>query len=349
MSAVIQEELYLGDRYATREALEAEIDFWDATTAGWYAWCPRVAQYSHRMGLSRSEEALPLVTGNAGHAGLNVLYTSDDEELALQTVVETFGERDAPPPSHAYAHLHSGFVEAVFKNYLVWRRSHDVFKPLVLHLDELDLRDVIAAVWRVLPDGKVILGESKLVMRFTIGGEEFIYAGKPDLPIVMGGRVNIMDHKWSCGGYLSDWWAEKYIIANQLRGYCKMIGNLIQQQVLGAYINGIYAGEKALETRTAKGAPSKVTKFARFGPWVFRPSHLDEAIWNQFAWRKMAFVFQELAAQYPIEYRAYGYPQNTGKSCQGCQFLEVCQEQPKGRAGLLQRKYVQRQRQFLDL
>src|SRR3990167_496575 len=151
----IREVMYLSEKYPTREALESEVDMWDSTRAGRYSWCPRKAQYEDRMGLVQRDEALTLITGNAIHAGADVLHVSGDEDLAVEVVVKTFGEREPPAPSHPYAHLHTGFVEAVFKNYLEWRVKHDTFVPLIVHLDELDLTDVLAAVFRLLPDNRV--------------------------------------------------------------------------------------------------------------------------------------------------------------------------------------------------
>ncbi len=344
----VTEELYLGD-YASREELEDACDMWDATTAGWYSWCPRMGQYSHRMGLRERDEALTLLTGNAIHAGMNILYTSGDEDLAIQAVSETFGDREAPPPSAKYAHLHTGFVENVFKNYLPWRKKHDIFKPLIVHMDEIDLTDVVAAVWRVLPDERVILGECKVIMRFDVDGEEFIYAMKPDLPILLGSDLYLMDHKVSCGGFLSDWYFEKHLVSNQLRGYCRGVENLVRKRTAGAYINGVFAGKQALDTKTKAGKPTTITKFTRFGPMLFTPAHLDEALWNQYAWRLMALAYQELAEQHPNMYKKFGYPQNTGKSCQGCHLLETCQMNPRTRMAKMRVKFVQKQRKFLDL
>ncbi len=345
----IEEVLYLGDKYNTREELEEEVDMWDSTQAGWYGWCPRNAQYSHRMGLRSRDEALTLLTGQAMHAGMDVLYTTDDEDMAVEAVVHTFGDREPAPPSSSYAHLHSGFVEGIFRNYLPWRTKHDIFKPLVVHLDELCLDNVVAAMWRMLPDETVILGESKIVMRFDVGGEELIYSGKPDLPIEMGGSVYILDHKTSCGGYLSDWYFEKHIVSNQLRGYCAMIQELLQKRVAGTYINGIFAGKTALQTKTAKGAPSKTIKFTRYGPLKFSQGHLEETLWNQYAWREMAFVYQRVAEDYPKMYKKFGYPQNTGKSCQGCSYQKLCIAPPAARANLIRQDFVQARRKFLDL
>jgi hypothetical protein len=346
----VQEELYLG-QYASREELEREIGtFWDATTAGRYAWCPRHAQYAS-LGLEPSGESLQLDAGNAIHAAMHTLYTSGDGELALHVLRQTFGEdRSLPAPSAKYSHINVGFLEVVFKNYLTWREKHDTFEPLLVHYEDLDLSQVAAAMWQVLPDGRVILGESKLVMRLDVDGDEFIYAGKPDLPILMGGGLYIMDHKTSCGGYLSQWWAEKHTISNQLRGYCRMIELVAskvlaqagQQRVQGAIINGIYAGEKATDPKF------RGTSFSRFGPFLYRPSHLDEAIVNQWWWLKMRHLYAETADASPA-LRKYGWGQNTGKACQGCPYLDLCREQPAARRGVIQTKYSRKERSFLDL
>jgi hypothetical protein len=353
----ITEVLYLSERYPNQAALEAEVDMWDSTVAGGYAWCPRKGQYQHLLGLTEREDALTLLTGIAMHAGSDVLHTSGDEALALSRVLEVFGDREPPPPGHSYAHLHAGLIEGVFKNYLVWRKKHENFTPLIVRLSDLDLTDVVAAVWRVLPDERVILGECKLVMRFEVDGEEFLYAMKPDLPALMGNRVGIVDVKVSCGGYLSEYWFEKHDLSNQLRGYCKGLTLLLQPLLarLGhAYVSqalviGMYAGEKALETHTKAGKPSQITRFAPHGPLLFQPAHLEEAIWNQYTWRKIALWYQQFAQEHPKMHKLYGYAQNTGKACQGCSYRELCLAHPRGRLAKMQQKYVQRQRRFLDL
>ncbi len=348
---MIKEVTYLSPEYASLEELTAAEDVvgWDHSTASQFAKCPRAGQYAVRLGLEQREEALPLLTGRAIHAGVDVLFTSGDEELAIAAVVDEFGDREPPPPGHKYGHLTSGFVENVFKNYIVWAKNHVTFKPLVLDLEELNLENVVAAMWRVLPDGKVILGESKLIMRFDIDGTPFIYSGKPDLPITMGDRTYVMDTKVSCGGYLSDWYFDQHVVSNQLRCYCLMIAELTGRKVDGAYINGIYAGEKALEERTKSGAKSKVTKFMPYGPLLFTESQQREAIWNQFAWREMAFAFEQLGKSFPNQYRDFGYPQNTGKSCQGCRFLPLCSATPRLRPSKMQSDYAQKRKTFLEL
>ena len=351
----VKESLFLGT-YKSREELEKDVDFWDATTAGQYAWCPRHAMYSQEIGLVPIEEQLQLDAGNAMHAALHTLYVSGDSDLGLGMLRHVFdptGKREPPGPNHGYAHLHLGLLEVVYKNYLPWSKTHDAFKPVIIRFDELDLTDVVAAVWQVLDDGRVILGESKIVMRFDVDGEEFIYSGKPDLPIFLGGSYYIMDHKTSCGGYLSDWYFAKHQISNQLRGYCKMIEKLLSKVLAkkgirglaGAYINGVYAGDKA----TTADPKSKLTRFSRFGPLKFFPSHLDEAIVNQWAWRQMREVYRELAKSSP-SLRKFGWPQNTGKSCQGCPFLEkLCQVMPKARQGNMLKHFTVEKRRFLDL
>lgn len=339
--AGLHEEIFLGS-FPNREALEAQVDFWDASTASWYAWCPRLAQYSHVLNLREAETGLPLLVGQAIHMGMDVLYTAADPDLALQTVIETFGDH-SPLPGAKYAHLDSGFVEGVFKNYLVWRKKNDAFQPLIVDLEDLDHSQVVAAIWRLLPDGRVVLGESKLVMEFEVDGEAFVYCGKPDLPVELNGEIIAFDHKVACGGYLSDWYFDKHVISNQLRGYCKMLSVLLGKHVSSALINGIWAGEKALAKDT------KATKFMRYPLPQFSPEHLDEAIWNQYAWKQLAYIYQELGRQHPRMYQRFGYPQNTGKSCQGCSFLGLCKTDPRDRVAEMRRTFTQRRRSFLDL
>lgn len=118
-----------------------------------------------------------------------------------------------------------------------------------------------------------------------------------------------------------------------------MLSVLLGETVAGAFITGIYVGADALQTKTKSGAPSKRTKFDHYGPLLYRPSHHAEAIHNQWAWMK--------AREF---YRQFGYwPQHTGKVCQGCDFASLCEAAPAAREAIIQRDFVQRRTEFLNL
>lgn len=350
----IEEELYLGE-YESREKLEQEVEFWDATTAGHYAWCPRFGQYS-TLGLEPKGEALARDAGNALHAGLHTLYVSEDAELALHVMRQTFGEdRPLPAPNADFGHINVGFLEVVFKNYLTWRRKHDAFKPLIVYRDELDMTNVVAAVLQILPDERVILGESKLVMAFEIDSEVFIYAGKPDLPIEQGGGVQVFDHKATVSK-LGEYWANKHRLSNQLRGYGAMLSDILSnvlkklghRRLAGCLINAISINENAIAEKTKSGKPSQWTRFSRFGPWNFSPGHFEEAIVNQWWWQHMRDHYAAFASKSKA-IKQYGWGQHTGKMCQGCPYLKLCVDNPRNRRGVLVKEYVKRERKFLDL
>lgn len=331
----IQEVLYFSKEFPTRALLEEQVETqWDATTASNMARCPRYGEYKIRYGLTRLEEAPYLKAGNALHSALSLLYSGVDPDLCLAEIARVWGKgRDEfLPPTHRFQHLHLGFLETVFKNYLTYSKR-DTFKTITCSMDDLDLSTVLGAVFRVAPDGKVILGESKIVMRFLVEGQPFVYSGKPDLPIEMGGSIYVMDHK-STNSYLSDWYFDQYRFSNQLRGYCAMVQQLLPQlHVNGAMINGLYMGEKAVATEF------KGNRFGRFGPMLFQPSHLAEAIRNQYEWRQTLDYHES---------RGY-YPQHTSKLCVSCEYDGLCAADVRSREGVMRNQFTQITRRFLDL
>lgn len=330
----IREELYLGD-YKTREDLEDAIRALgapDATRIQSLGDCPRKAQYSIERGITKKGESYPKVAGMALHAGLAVYYTTFDDELSLQAVRDSWGEHGTPPSTSSYAHLTLGHIEVVFKRYLMWAKKSDMFKPIVAHMDDLELKHVKAAIWRMTDDGRVVLGESKIVMEFSVAGEQFVYSGIPDLPIEMGGAFYILDHK-STNAYLSEYWAEQHRHSNQLRGYCAMIERLTGLRISGALINSIYMGAKA------SSSEYKGNRFARFGPYMYTPGHYSEAIQNQWAWRKTLDVWKQLGY----------YPQHASRLCSGCEFTKLCGESPTMRESIIDTDFVDRNFSFLKI
>jgi len=333
---VIKEVEYFSSQYPDRAALEKAVEVnWDATSASQIARCPRNGEYSLRYGLVPKGESYQLMAGGSLHAAMAVYYAGGDPDLALAELARIWGkDRDfVLPPGHRYGHLTLGFLEVIFKNYVDYARKRDTFKPLVVKLDDLDLSKVVGAVWRVTEDGNIVLGESKIIMDFSsVIGEPFIYAGKPDLPVELGGAVYLMDHK-STNSYLSDYYFEQYRFSNQLRGYCAMISAITHLTMNGALINGIYMGEKASSTEF------KGNRFSRYGPMLFQPAHLEEAIKNQYSWRKTLDWYEQLGY----------YPQHTSKLCSGCSYSSLCALSPSIREASMQTEYTQIDRSFLDI
>lgn len=105
-----------------------------------------------------------------------------------------------------------------------------------------------------------------------------------------------------------------------------------KHELTGAMINGLYIGAKA----TSKEFGG--SRFARFGPYPYQPGHLAEAIRNQYTWRKMMTVYEQLGY----------YPQHASKLCGGCPFADLCEASPASRASVIQRQYVARSFNFLD-
>lgn len=341
-TAGITELEYFSPSYPDRAAVDAAFDSWDATTANWAAQCPTRGHYAIDLGLVPKEQVHFLVAGRALHGGLCAYYSSPDKEvgrkLALDVVVAEWGDTPPLPSRHKYAHLSLGHVEVIMKNYLDYAAKRDSnFKPLTFALEDLNLQDVVAAVWRINAEGRVIFGESKIIMLFPMQRadgsiENFMYAGRPDLPVSQGGATLIMDHK-STNSYLSDWYFSQYRFSNQLRGYGKMIQHLTGCDISGALINGIYMGDKAASDEF------KGTRFARFGPFMYLPGHLDEAILNQYWWKK---THEWHKAQ---EY----FPQHTGKMCSGCPYVELCAATPRIRSHVARTEYRRGRTEFLDL
>lgn len=335
----LKEELYLSSEYSSKAELEREVRFWDATTASWASKCPRHALYAIEHAIEPPDESYILTAGRALHSALETWYVSRDEDLALLELAGTWGKnRDwRLPQGHDQAHLHLGHLEVVFKNYLKWAKKRDDFKPLLVKLEDLDMTDVVAAVWKLTPDNKVVLAESKLVVKFAVDGDEFLYSGRPDLPVQHSGRIYAFDHKCRTGAksWLSNYWAEQFKHSNQLRGYCAMLAKLLPgMKISGAIINAIYAGERAAESTT------KATKYARYGPYNYNPTVQLEAIKNQYYWLTMLSVWKE-----------FGYwPQNTGDPCKYCPYSTLCESSPRSRKGLLTNKgkYVKKTWKFLD-
>lgn len=329
--------VYLREPFTSIEEVEKAIEIWDATTAYNVTVCPRKAEYKLRMGLQKKDSSpLYLLAGSSVHAALNAWYCGCSEEEVLAVLYATWGDGDSlpRPPGDPYSHISLGFLETVLRNYMEYSRKRDTFYPLVVELDDLDLEKVVAAIWSVTDSGKVVLGESKLVMEFEIEeGVKFCYAMKPDLPVVAGGQVFVLDHK-TTSSYLSSYYFGQFRISNQLRGYCAGLSRLLNREVNGAIINGLYLGPKAVDS-TFKGS-----LFERYGPFIFTRKHQEEAIRNQYHWRKVLDYYESVGY----------YPQAVGKHCSSCEFLELCRANPLVRESVIAQDYIQgNEVKFFDL
>jgi len=333
----MKEEVYLSERFPDLAALKIALDEAvapDATRTQWIASCPRRAEYALDRQVKEKGDALPLRAGKGLHAALDTFYTTNDQDLALSALQASWGPeaqaRNAPDKS--FGHLHLGHLEVVLKNYFEYARLRDMFRPIIIKRSDLNMENVVGAVFRLTDAGEVILGESKLVMEFDVKGDKFLYAGIPDLPIEMGGVYYILDHK-STNAYLSEWYFNQYKFSNQLRGYCLMVQELTGLPISGALINGIYIGERA----SLDGF--KGERFSRYGPLSYQPAHLHEALLNQYYWRKTF-----------AHHRAQGYfPQHASKLCSGCPFSALCNAAPAARESALQQSYESVNVKFLDI
>lgn len=326
MPPILTEVPYLRDGLQWEDV--ATLPIWDATTAYKVSDCPRRAQHAIIDRLVKDEDVPPLRAGRAIHAGLAVYYAGADEDAVIDAALDAFGpDSGALMPRNAdrWAHLHTGHIEIILKNYFQWARKHDTFTVLKSKVEDLKLDNVVAARWQTLADGTVVLGESKIIMEFDLGEDEpFLYGGRPDLPVEIGGSLYVMDHK-STNAYLSDWYFAQYRFSNQLRGYCAMIGELLDRKMAGAVINGVHMGPKA----SVSGFTG--SKFARYGPMAHLPSHQEEALRNQRAWqRTLAW------------YSSDGFfPQNASRSCQGCPYVTLCEASPRARPSVAQQSFQQ--------
>lgn len=321
---MISEHLYLSDYYNDEEDFNEDTnDRWSASKSHLWGSCPAKGYYGHSLALVAKEESPPLYAGKAIHAGLAVYYASKDTELALATAVESFGERDQLPPGHKYSHLNVGHLEVVLKNYFDWANRRDTFQTVTATLDDLNLEKVLGARFKIFDKtGEIILGESKVVFMVDVGGEEFKFTVIPDLPIFSGGGFYVLDHK-STNGYLSDWYFAQHRFSNQLRLYCWAVQELTATDVNGALINGIYMGDRA------SLSDFKGTRFTRYGPLLYAPAHLTEAIYNHYYWSKIKEYHEGIGY----------YPQNAGRVCQGCDFADLCAQPPALREAQIKQLY----------
>ena len=331
---------YFAPGYEDIEDVKSRHSIYDATTLQKIADCPRKYEVRAELGLEPARDASPkMIAGIAIHAALEYYYSFSvrgkaQEEMAravARSEWDSFAIDRALMDENA-VHLSAEHIDGVLRNYFhTWNVERiDIYEPATYFLQDLILDDVIAAKWRVNEAGYVVLGESKLIMKFDVDGEEFVYSGIPDLPVTkQNGSLWAMDHK-STSSYLSDWWAKSFEVSNQLRGYMAMIRSLTGTIPEGGVINAIHVGKNALNPN------SKAAKFERY-QFDFAPDHIDESLRNQLAWVKT------------IEhYRSTGYwPQGCGYG--GCDMPGLCRRDPETRIEVLATEYQPSTRNFWNL
>lgn len=315
----------------------------DSTSLQKLADCPRYYETRVVKGLDPAgPPSAKMVAGIAIHEALEYFYsltpevraTREAQELAITTALtswESFSiDRGLMDPDST--HLSEDNIARILEAYFhYWQHEAiDIYEPIHLTLDDLDLSDVLAARFKTNDDGALILGESNLIMRFPLPDGTLVFAGKPDLPVRdQLGRVYIMDHK-TTSSYLSDWWAKQFQVSNKMRIYMAMIRSLLSETPAGAIINGIYVGKHATNPN------SKATKFTRY-TYDFTPDHIDEAVANWHAWKKVA-----------EHYASTGYyPQ--GCAFGGCSMPDLCRRDPATREEVIATDYAPSTRNFWTL
>lgn len=334
-------QVYFASGFDSIEDVEAEYGhIFDATELSKIPKCPRYHETRVEENLERPGTNAKMVAGIAMHEGCDYYYAHPErtpavEEDSIQVVRDTWNdfELDRANMDSGATHLSENHLAKVLENYFYeWKHKKiEIFTPITLTLEDLDLTRVLAAKFKLTPDGQIILGESNLVMKFEVRGEPFILAGKPDLPVrKQDGSVYVMDHK-TTSGYLSDWWAAQFEASNKLRGYMAMTRELLGVQPLGAVINGIYVG------KYATNPDSKATKFHRYS-FDFTPAHVEEALENQWAWMQTIKFYREQLGYFP-----------QGCGWGGCQHPDLCRRDPPTRALVKDREYQESTRRFWDL
>jgi len=339
---MLTEKIYLSPHYNSVEELEKDLEwYWSGSRFDSYMHCYRrgMVQYDKKLE-PKVDDTLNLDVGTALHAALAVYYAyggkkggSVGRDMALQALLMTLEERGGLPilpPDDKNAHITPGHLQIILKNYFKWAEAHDSIEPVTVTEDQLNLENVLGARFKYTPEGKIVLGESAIIMRLTVQPPwepfgstiQYTYAGVPDLPVTMHGSVYVMDHK-STGWNLSSYWASKWRVDNTLRVYCVMIRELLSQLNLnmrGILINAIHTGKQAARPG------SKAKKFERYGPWNFDPGALKEALWNHAAALLTREYYQTALGGY--------FPQSTGLYCPGCPAKHLCHQDPKMRPGV---------------
>lgn len=267
-----------------------------------YSSLATLAQCSEKYRLSYVErleapgESLPMRSGSALDAALNVLYTTKwDYELAVEALRTSWG---TTPTTLGGKHewLTLPFLETRLRMYMEEREASPT----------------------ILEEGEIIHDFSGKLHEFQWSdaqGNMVALRGAPDFALRHHGQVYVPDLKCTTS-WLSDHWMLQFRIGNQLRVYAAMLQNLLGVQVSGGLINAIYMGEKALDPPDVwkkskrKSVPSMLSKV----------DFTQEQILESHEWVRGLEAQRELHASNGL------WPRNE-KACDsygGCEFLPLC-------------------------
>jgi len=332
----IKELLYISPEYGSLEEVRKQVMYYDNSTLKGMATCPRQFYYNSVRHLRTPGRSRPLYAGSALHAAIDGWDYGLTVDEALDVLEEEWDDTDSHPCDDKFKHLTLSHLKEVFSNYVAYAKDEgSIFTPVRVKWEDLDLSQVVAAKFRILPGGEVLLGESNIVMKFPVSKGTLYYAGKPDSVKEMpNGRLYIMDHK-STTSYLSEWWAKQWIASNQMRPYIGMVQNLLNRKLHGFIINGIHVGP---------GATNPNSRATRFCPYRFDVSQdaVQESLENQFYWTEI--VESHLWFKDPATYQQHGQ-----KGCQGCWFKDICATEPELREGVIATDYVVDETDFFDI
>lgn len=271
--------------------------------------CPRKYQHRYVDKYTSKVKGPMLAAGSLMHTGIHWWYMTNNVDDAIEAMRSMVTEPEHYQPRDE--HLTLPHLEIVLRNYADHWMKHGTYQPVLVNYNDVIQDNLIAAKWMVTDHGMLVLGESMMIVRIEDpDSDRYIYVKMvPDMPVTnRSGNHYIMDHK-TTSGYLSDYWAMKYRIADQFRLYAEGMHLLTGVPYQGAVLDAVYVGKYATI------ATSKATKFDR-REWGYDASMIKESVRNAIQWQEIAGVYHE------TKY----YPQNTGLYCGNCEFMpDFCQ------------------------
>lgn len=288
--------------------------------------CARRFYYKFERGLSSREPAVPLHAGSAGHAGVYELHVNGwDLDRALAAMHRSWGDFKTPINSK-WSWLTPGHMELVLANYKE-DREHDALQPLRMRLDDINLkRWALDSTLTLDDEGYVVFAEQPIAVSF----DDFVYAGKIDLPATIGSTPYVCDFKFT-SSWLTEFWASRYAYSHQMRGYVLLMQELTGRKFAGVYINGVYMGKEAGDEKE-KWKRRTSSRSALFGPYLYSAQMLEETK----AWVREHLKLIEFYKENEL------WPQND-KACQFCEFKSICHTTPPLREGRIRQDFVTRE------
>ena len=313
--------IHISDRFADEADFrkweqDEAMDIWSPSRINAITSCPRKYQHQYVDGIREKDRAPMLAAGSMVHTGLHAYYLTGSAEKAVQKMRDVYGDLPENEWGVKDDHLKLVKMEVVVRNYADYWEMHGTHEPIRARYDALKLDNLLAGRFTIDDNGLILLGESTLLMEFTLStGLTFYIKGLPDLPVTnLSGNNLIMDHK-TTSGWLSEYWAGKYRISDQFRWYALMLHELLQLPFQGAVLDAIYVG------KYATSSTSKATKFDR-PEYDFDQTMLEETLENARVIEHARNLYRDL------DY----YPQHTGLYCGMCRFLhDFCKVPTWGR------------------